>query len=87
VGGDDSPRGYFEQVAKFSAFKPTIHFVILTQMAKVPPNELALVAFSVHSTGVDQVLVRKEWYHSWFALSSPAVVIYRRVWVGQGAGA
>jgi hypothetical protein len=30
--------------------------------AKVPPGELALVAFSVHSTGVDQILIRKEWF-------------------------
>ncbi|KAI6133904.1 hypothetical protein EDD17DRAFT_1869657 [Pisolithus thermaeus] len=29
---------------------------------KVPPSELALVAFSVHSTRVDQVLVSMEWY-------------------------
>lgn len=68
--------GFFEQVVEFSGPKPTIHFVILSAdadptgdeahaacvAAKVPPGELALVAFSVHSTGVDQVLVRKEWY-------------------------
>ncbi|KAL4065366.1 hypothetical protein J3A83DRAFT_4375900 [Scleroderma citrinum] len=70
--------GFFEQVVEFSGPKPTIHFVILSAdadptgeeahaacvAAKVPPGELALVAFSVHSTGVDQVLVRKEWYDS-----------------------
>jgi hypothetical protein len=70
--------GFFEQVVEFSGPKPTIHFVILSAdadpagdeahaacvAAKVPPGELALVAFSVHSTGVDQVLVRKEWYES-----------------------
>ncbi|KAF9239664.1 hypothetical protein BU15DRAFT_87964 [Melanogaster broomeanus] len=67
--------GFFEQVVEFSGPKPTIHFVILSAdadptgdeahaacvAAKLPPGELALVAFSVHSTGVDQVLVRKEW--------------------------
>lgn len=70
--------GFFEQIVEFSGPKPTIHFVILSAdadptgdeahaacvAAKVPPGELALVAFSVHSTGVDQVLVRKEWYES-----------------------
>lgn len=69
-------RGYIEQVAEFSGIKPTIHFVILTAdsdphgdeahaacvAAKIPPTELALVAFSVHSTGVDQILIRKEWF-------------------------
>jgi hypothetical protein len=68
--------GFFEQVVEFSGPKPTIHFVILSAdadptgdeahaacvAAKLPPGELALVAFSVHSTGVDQVLIRKEWY-------------------------
>ncbi|RPD65999.1 hypothetical protein L226DRAFT_550158 [Lentinus tigrinus ALCF2SS1-7] len=80
-GGDDASRGpYFDQVVEFSGPKPTIHFVILTAdadphgdeahaacvAAKVPPGELALVAFSVHSTGVDQVLIRKEWYNTAF---------------------
>ncbi|TDL27270.1 hypothetical protein BD410DRAFT_713619 [Rickenella mellea] len=78
-GGEDYIRGgYFEQVVEFVGPKPTIHFVILTAdadpdgaeanaacvAAKVPPGELALVAFSVHSTGVDQVLIRKEWFDS-----------------------
>ncbi|KAI0664945.1 hypothetical protein C8Q70DRAFT_940901 [Cubamyces menziesii] len=85
-GGEDSGRGaYFEQVVEFRGPKPTIHFVILTAdadphgdeahaacvAAKVPPGELALVAFSVHSSGVDQVLIRKEWYNAAFA-SVPA---------------
>ncbi|KAH9946232.1 uncharacterized protein BXZ73DRAFT_36999 [Epithele typhae] len=76
-GGEDLSRvGYFDQVVEFTGPKPTIHFVILTAdadphgdeahaacvAAKVAPGELALVAFSVHSTGVDQVLVRREWY-------------------------
>jgi len=76
---------YFEQVIEFSGPKPTIHFVILSAdadptgeeahaacvAAKVPPGELALVAFSVHSTGVDQILIRKEWFES--ALIATAV--------------
>lgn len=74
--GEEVVRGYFEQVIEFAGPKPTIHFVILTAdadpngdeahaacvAAKVPPGELALVAFSVHSTGVDQILIRKEWF-------------------------
>lgn len=70
--------GYIGQVVEFSGIKPTIHFVILTAdsdphgdeahaaciAAKIPPGELALVAFSVHSSGVDQVLIRKEWFDS-----------------------
>lgn len=83
TGGED--RGYFEQVVEFAGPKPTIHFVILTAdadpsgeeahaacvAAKVPPGELALVAFSVHSSGVDQILIRKEWFDSALA-STPA---------------
>jgi len=82
AGGEESVRGYIEQVAEFSGLKPTIHFVILTAdadphgdeaqaaciAAKIPPGDLALVAFSVHSSGVDQVLIRKEWFDH--ALSS-----------------
>ena len=78
AGGEESVRGYIEQVAEFSGIKPTIHFVILTAdadphgdeahaacvAAKVVPGDLALVGFSVHSTGVDQVLIRKEWFDS-----------------------
>lgn len=74
-------RGSFSQVVEFLGPKPTIHFVILTAdadpngeeahaacvAAKVPPGELALVAFSVHSTGVDQILIRKEWFDIAFA--------------------
>ena len=66
---------------EFVGPKPTIHFVILTAdadphgkeahaacvAAKMPPGELALVAFSVHSSGVDQVLVRKDWYDGAFS--------------------
>lgn len=74
--GEESVRGYIDQVVEFSGIKPTIHFVILTAdadphgdeahaaciAAKVPPGDLALVGFSVHSSGVDQVLIRREWF-------------------------
>jgi hypothetical protein len=82
-GRGNDARPYFEQVLEFTGPKPTIHFVILTAdadprgeeahaacvAAKVPPGELALVAFSVHSSGVDQVLVRKEWFDGALATS------------------
>lgn len=72
----DEPRGYIQQVLEFVGPRPTIHFAILTAVAdpngeeahaaciaaKVPVGDLALVAFSVHSTGVDQVLIRREWF-------------------------
>ncbi|KAI0093935.1 hypothetical protein BDY19DRAFT_881333 [Irpex rosettiformis] len=75
-GGEEVRGPYFDQVVEFSGPKPTIHFVILTAhadphgleaqaacvAAKVPPGELALVAFAVHSSGVDQILIRKEWF-------------------------
>lgn len=74
--GEDGTRGSFEQVVEFTGPKASIQFVILTQdtdpngeeahaacvAAKLPPGELALVAFVVHCTGVDQVLIRKEWF-------------------------
>ncbi|OJA14745.1 hypothetical protein AZE42_03176 [Rhizopogon vesiculosus] len=58
--------GFFEQGVEFSSPKLTIHFVILSAdadptgdeahaayiAAKLPPGDLALVAFSMHSTGV-----------------------------------
>lgn len=76
VGGEEAIRGGFDQVIEFVGPKPTINFVILTGdadpngdeahaacvAAKVPPGELALVAFAVHSSGVDQILIRKEWF-------------------------
>ncbi len=82
-GRGSDARPYFEQVLEFTGPKPTIHFVILTAdadprgeeahaacvAAKLPPGELALVAFSVHSSGVDQVLVRKEWFDGALATS------------------
>ncbi|KAI0670515.1 hypothetical protein C8Q78DRAFT_975321 [Trametes maxima] len=95
-GGEDGGRGaYFEQVVEFSGPKPTIHFVILTAdadphgdeahaacvAAKVPPGELALVGFSVHSSGVDQVLIRKEWYNSAFAAAPARFPAYQTAFV------
>lgn len=86
VGANGEVKGaYFEQVLEFCGPKPTIHFVILSAeadptgeeahaacvAAKVPPGDLALVAFSVHSTGVDQILIRKEWFEA--ALGSAAM--------------
>ncbi len=82
VLGDEPGRGFVDQVVEFTGPKATIHFVILTAdadprgdeayaaciAAKVTPSELALAAFSVHSSGVDQILIRKEWYMD--ALSS-----------------
>ncbi|KAI0682341.1 hypothetical protein BC835DRAFT_1479759 [Cytidiella melzeri] len=81
-GGEEARGPYFDQVVKFAGPKPTIYFVILTAhadphgveaqaacvAAKVPPGELALVAFAVHSSGVDQILICKEWFT--FALAS-----------------
>jgi hypothetical protein len=82
-GRGHDTRPFLEQVLEFAGPKPTIHFVILTAdadprgeeahaacvAAKVPVGELALVAFSVHSSGVDQVLVRKEWFDGALATS------------------
>lgn len=75
-GNDESHRNHFDQIVEFVGPRPTIHFVILTAdadphgdeahaaciAAKLPPGELALVAFSVHNVGVDQILIRKEWF-------------------------
>lgn len=80
VGGEEAIRGGFDQVVEFGGQKPTIHFVILTAdadprgdeahaacvAAKVPPGEVALVAFSVHAGGVDQLLIRKDWFDNAF---------------------
>ncbi|EJD53266.1 hypothetical protein AURDEDRAFT_81612 [Auricularia subglabra TFB-10046 SS5] len=74
--------GYFDQLVEFPGLKPTIHFVILSAdadprgeeaeaacvAAKLDPGSLALVAYSVHAHGVDQVLIRSEWFE--MALSS-----------------
>ena len=83
-GHEEGYRNYFDQVVEFVGPKPTIHFVILTAdadpngdeanaaclAAKVPPGELALVAFSVHSVGVDQILIRKEWFDTALAMTT-----------------
>lgn len=84
AGNDEGYRSYLDQVVEFVGPKPTIHFVILTAdadphgdeahaaciAAKVPPGELALVAFSVHSVGVDQILIRKEWFDAALATTA-----------------
>jgi hypothetical protein len=91
-GGEEGVRGYFEQVVEFFGPKPTIHFVILTAdsdphgveahaacvAAKLPPGDLAFVAFSVHSSGVDQVLIRREWFESALA-TAPARFPYHQL--------
>jgi hypothetical protein len=78
VAGKADIRGYIDQVVEFTGPKPTIDFAILTAeadpygdeahcacvAAKLVPGELALVAFSVHSRGVDQILIRKEWFEN-----------------------
>ena len=78
TGEDGAKNLFIEQIVEFGGPKPTIHFVILTAdldptgeealaacvAAKVPSGELALVAFSVHASGVDQVLIRREWFDS-----------------------
>ncbi|KAJ7684688.1 hypothetical protein DFH06DRAFT_1156346 [Mycena polygramma] len=85
AGGEEGIRGYIDQVVEFAGPKPTIHFVILTAdadpngdeahaacvAAKLVPGDLALVAFSVHSSGVDQILIRKEWFDTALA-SAPS---------------
>ncbi|KAG6874293.1 hypothetical protein C0995_001518 [Termitomyces sp. Mi166 len=78
VNGEEAIRGGFDQIVEFSGPKPSVHFVILTAesdlngkeahaacvAAKIPLGDLALLAFNVHSSGVDQILIRKEWYES-----------------------
>ncbi|KAI0703597.1 hypothetical protein BC835DRAFT_1262691 [Cytidiella melzeri] len=89
-GGEEARGPYFDQVVEFTGPKPTIHFVILTAhadphgveaqaacvAAKVPPGELALVAFAVHSSGVDQILIRKEWFTSALASTLEKFPLY-----------
>ncbi|KAJ7132530.1 hypothetical protein C8R44DRAFT_978066 [Mycena epipterygia] len=78
VGGEVAIRGYIDQVVEFAGPMPTIHFAILTAdadptgdealsafvAAKLVPGKSALVAFSMHSGGVDQILIRKEWFEN-----------------------
>ncbi|KZV85100.1 hypothetical protein EXIGLDRAFT_682093 [Exidia glandulosa HHB12029] len=81
----DPHAGYFDQLVEFPGLKPTIHFVILSGdadprgeeaeaacvAAKIQPSELALVAYSVHAHGVDQVLIRQEWFDMAMATIPP----------------
>jgi hypothetical protein len=90
VGGDEAIRGSFDQVVEFGGQKPTIHFVILTAdvdptgeeaqaaciAAKVPQGEVALVAFSVHAGGVDQLLIRRDWFDSAFYSAHAKFPVY-----------
>lgn len=90
IGGEEAMRGGFDQAVEFAGPKPTIHFVILTAdadpngdeahaacvAAKLPPGELALVAFSVHSSGVDQVLIRREWFDSALVVANAKLPSY-----------
>ncbi|KAF9049359.1 hypothetical protein BDZ89DRAFT_1126743 [Hymenopellis radicata] len=90
VLGDEPGRGFVDQVVEFTGPKATIHFVILTAdadprgdeayaaciAAKVTPSELALAAFSVHSSGVDQILIRKEWYMDALASTAAKFPLY-----------
>ncbi|KAJ7632208.1 hypothetical protein FB45DRAFT_911811 [Roridomyces roridus] len=90
VGGEEAIRGYIDQVVEFAGPKATIHFVILTAdadpngdeahaacvAAKLVPGDLALVAFSVHSSGVDQILIRKEWFETALATAPSKFPIY-----------
>ena len=83
-GNEEGHRNYFDQIVEFVGPRPTIHFVILTAdadphgdeahaaciAAKLPPGELALVAFSVHNVGVDQILIRKEWFDAALATTA-----------------
>ncbi|KAG6832704.1 hypothetical protein H0H92_012276 [Tricholoma furcatifolium] len=76
INGEEAFRGGFDQIVEFTGPKNSVHFVILTAdadlngketsaacvAAKIPLGELALLAFNVHSSGVDQILIRKEWY-------------------------
>ncbi|KIK63644.1 hypothetical protein GYMLUDRAFT_40712 [Collybiopsis luxurians FD-317 M1] len=90
VNGEEAVRGCFEQALEFSGTKPAIHFVILTAdsdpngdeayaacvASKVTPGELALAAFAVHSSGVDQILIRKEWYENALMTAQAKLPLY-----------
>jgi hypothetical protein len=64
-----------EQILEFMAPKPSIHFAIFTDFdldgeveretclgAGINPGPLAMVAFSYHDSGVDQVIIKKDWF-------------------------
>ncbi|KAF9072939.1 hypothetical protein BDP27DRAFT_1360693 [Rhodocollybia butyracea] len=90
VNGEEAIRGSFEQALEFSGTKAAIHFVILTAdldpngdeayaacvASKVTPGELALAAFAVHSSGVDQILIRKEWYENALMTAQAKLPLY-----------
>jgi hypothetical protein len=90
VNGEEAIRGCFEQAIEFSGTKAAIHFVILTAdsdpngdeayaacvASKVTPGELALAAFAVHSSGVDQILIRKEWYENALMTAQAKLPLY-----------
>ncbi|KAJ3997522.1 hypothetical protein F5050DRAFT_1399834 [Lentinula boryana] len=90
VNGEEAIRGCFEQVLEFSGTKAAMHFVILTAdsdpngdeayaacvASKVSPGELALAAFAVHSSGVDQILIRKEWYENALITAQAKLPLY-----------
>ncbi|KAJ4488438.1 hypothetical protein J3R30DRAFT_3792845 [Lentinula aciculospora] len=90
VNDEEAIRGCFEQALEFSGTKASIHFVILTAdsdpngdeayaacvASKVSPGELALAAFAVHSSGVDQVLIRKEWYENALITAQAKLPLY-----------
>ncbi|KAI0685696.1 hypothetical protein BC835DRAFT_1421013 [Cytidiella melzeri] len=90
LGGEEARGPYFDQVVEFAGPKPTIHFVILTThadphsvkaqaacvAAKVPPGELALVAFAVHSSRVNQILICKKWFTSALASTLEKFPLY-----------
>ncbi|KAJ3840135.1 hypothetical protein F5878DRAFT_614147 [Lentinula raphanica] len=90
VNGEEAVRGCFEQALEFSGTKAAIHFVILTAdsdpngdeayaacvASKVTPGELALAAFAVHSSGVDQILIRKEWYENALITAQAKLPLY-----------
>ncbi|KAG6909845.1 hypothetical protein DXG01_015118 [Tephrocybe rancida] len=83
VNGEEAVRGGFDQIVEFSGPKSSVHFVILTAdsdlngketsaaciAAKIPLGDLALLAFNVHASGVDQILIRKEWFESALAVT------------------
>ncbi|KAG6854940.1 hypothetical protein C0991_009763 [Blastosporella zonata] len=83
VNGEEAIRGGFDQIVEFSGPKSSVHFVILTAeadlngketnaacvAAKITLGDLALLAFNVHTTGVDQILIRKEWFESALAVT------------------
>ncbi|KAE9394980.1 hypothetical protein BT96DRAFT_966810 [Gymnopus androsaceus JB14] len=90
VNGEEAIRGSFEQAIEFGGTKAAIHFVILTAdsdpngdeayaacvASKVTPGELALAAFAVHSSGVDQILIRKEWYENALMTAQAKLPLY-----------